>query len=155
MIFNNTLKQLFILLILVNITFFDCYAGKHKRHKKIERAKEEVIAQKMHDDNNALICAICIEDENLRTSFKNVIRLNCHESHQFHADCLRGWTKITKNCPLCNKRIPHKKLEIEQDCFQKGEINKCTQVAVVLTAGLAYGCLLVWACPPTELCFTV
>ena len=48
-------------------------------------------------------CSICLNE------FKkgeNVYFLPC--IHHFHVDCLKGWIKTTKNCPICKFEIKNK-----------------------------------------------
>ncbi|CAD8057565.1 unnamed protein product [Paramecium sonneborni] len=66
---------------------------------------EDQINQKLYqnfqiqvEDNTIDICVICQESFTQET-FTTDKQLPC--SHLFHVDCLQGWLKRSKNCPIC------------------------------------------------------
>ena len=47
-------------------------------------------------------CSICLEDFEVG---EEIIELRCDSKHIFHLDCIKGWAKKNKTCPLCRSDI--------------------------------------------------
>lgn len=48
-------------------------------------------------------CSICYQSINEKDK---IYVLLCSDKHVFHCDCLRHWTKVKNNCPICRADIP-------------------------------------------------
>lgn len=48
-------------------------------------------------------CSICYQSINEKDK---IYVLLCSDKHVFHGDCLRHWTKVKNNCPICRQDIP-------------------------------------------------
>ncbi|OAV92183.1 hypothetical protein PTTG_03714 [Puccinia triticina 1-1 BBBD Race 1] len=47
-------------------------------------------------------CSICLEDY---AEGDHLVVLPCHDSHQFHRDCLESWLQGNFNCPMCRDSL--------------------------------------------------
>ncbi|CAD8168867.1 unnamed protein product [Paramecium octaurelia] len=45
-------------------------------------------------------CKICMQTYQLE---EEVLKLPCHESHNYHLICISAWFKVNLNCPVCRK----------------------------------------------------
>jgi hypothetical protein len=64
---------------------------------KIDESTTTFKIEKMNSDNNCSICQCSyIKDEEARL-------LPC--THIFHKNCIDGWLKNNKTCPLCRENI--------------------------------------------------
>lgn len=48
-------------------------------------------------------CSICYQSINEK---EKIYVLLCSDKHVFHCECLRHWTKVKNNCPICRQEIP-------------------------------------------------
>ncbi|KAM3134957.1 hypothetical protein pb186bvf_012957 [Paramecium bursaria] len=75
-------------------------ANPHVRWlNKLNSLKKEKVTGKVYDENK---CIICLQDF---TDGQTFIRLNCHNNHVFHEQCLIQWFDSNKSCPICRINV--------------------------------------------------
>ena len=68
---------------------------------RINELLEDVeMTEEILNKSNSKSCVICMEDYEIG---EKICYLPCF--HYFHSECIRAWTKKSKNCPVCKATI--------------------------------------------------
>lgn len=75
--------------------FMAIYCFKTKNRRKVNCQEIGKILDKFRSElKQGDFCCICLDEEK-----KDSVILGC--AHGFHKDCLEGWLKIKRLCPVC------------------------------------------------------
>ncbi|CAD8073739.1 unnamed protein product [Paramecium sonneborni] len=104
--------DVYLLIIIVGLClpFFICFLiylkikqpkGKKDANQILEDLKKQYLIKyspNLIEGNPE--CKICMQTYQLEDE---VLKLPCHESHNFHYICISAWFKVNLSCPICRK----------------------------------------------------
>jgi hypothetical protein len=63
-------------------------------------------------------CSICYQSINEK---ERIYVLLCSDKHVFHCECLKHWTKVKNNCPICRQDIPMADRELHAEAIPESQ----------------------------------